>query len=80
MVAAFALDSPGAVRIVLVEVIATTAISVILLAFFYAQTRRGIWAVQRWVVATPVRLAGFTCALFAVPVSVIAISATLGAS
>lgn len=73
MVAAFALDSPGAVRIVLVEVIATTTISVIILTFFYAQTRRSIWAFQRWVVETPARLAGFTCGLFLVPVGVIAV-------
>ncbi len=71
MVAAFALDSPGAVRIVIVEVIATTTVSVLILTLFYAQTRRGIWAFQRWVVETPTRLAGFTVALFLVPLGLI---------
>ena len=73
MVAAFALDSPGAVKIVLVEVIATTTVSVLLLTFFYAQTRRGIWAFQRWVVETPARLACFTCGLFLVPIGLIVV-------
>jgi Na+/phosphate symporter len=75
MVAAFALDSPGAVRLVLAEIIATTLISVVLLAFFYAQTRRAVWAVQAWVVDSPVRLVGFTVCLFLVPLTTIAISA-----
>lgn len=78
MVAAFALDSPGAVRIVVVEIIATTTVSVILLTFLYAQTRRGIWSFQRWVVDTPTRLAGFTAALFLVPLALIGVSAALG--
>lgn len=74
MIAAFALNSPGAVRIVIAEVIATTIVSVILLTFFYAQTRRGIWAFQRWVVDTPVRLGAFTCGLFLVPALLIGVS------
>lgn len=75
MIAAFALNSPGAVRIVLVEVVATTLISVILLTFFYAQVRRGLWAVQRWVVDSSLRLTLFTICLFLVPVATIGISA-----
>lgn len=77
MVAAFALGSPAAVRIVLAEVIATTLVSVILLAFFYAQVRRGVWAFQLWVLETHVRLLAFTAGLFLVPAAVIAVSATL---
>ncbi|MFN8222128.1 MAG: hypothetical protein U0R50_02645 [Gaiellales bacterium] len=75
MLAAFALDSPGAVRIVLAEVIATTLISVILLTFFYAQVRRALWAVQRWVVDSTPRLALFTAGLFLVPLVTIGVSA-----
>ena len=77
MVAAFALDSPGAVRIVLAEIVATTTVSVILLTFFYAQTRRAIWSFQRWVVASVPRLALFTAGLFLVPLSVIWVSAVV---
>lgn len=71
MVAAFALGSPAAVRIVLAEVIATTIVSVILLACFYAQVRRGVWAFQLWVLDTPLRLLAFTAGLFLVPALVI---------
>ena len=78
MFAAFALNSPGAVRIVLVEVMATTLISVVLLTFFYAQVRRGLWSVQRWVVGSSLRLAVFTGALFLVPLCAIGLSALVG--
>ena len=78
MLAAFALHSPGAVRIVLAEVIATTILSVLLLTFAYPQIRRGIWRFQRQVVKSKPRLAGFTAALFLVPVSIIVIAGVVG--
>ena len=77
MLAAFALDSPAAVRIVLAEVIATTTLSVILLTFFYPQIRRGLWRFQRQMVKSRPRLAAFTAALFVVPIAVIVIGGTL---
>ena len=78
MLAAFALDSPGAVRIVIAEVIATSIISVFLLAFFYPQTRRLVWKFQRQMVKSKPRLAMFTAALFVVPLATMAISGTVG--
>jgi sodium-dependent phosphate cotransporter len=70
MLAAFALGSAAAVRIVLAEVIATSLLSVVLLAFFYPQIRRMIWRFQRLIVHSKPRLAAFTAALFAVPLAV----------
>ena len=78
MLAAFALHSPAAVRIVLAEVIATATLSVILLAFFYPQIRRAIWRFQRMMVKSRPRLAVFTAALFLVPITIIAISGAVG--
>jgi solute carrier family 34 (sodium-dependent phosphate cotransporter) len=75
MLAAFALNSPAAVRIVLAEVIAAGSLSVILLTFFYPQIRTLIWRFQRQMTMSKPRLAGFTAALFLVPVSIILISA-----
>jgi solute carrier family 34 (sodium-dependent phosphate cotransporter) len=74
MLAAFALNSPAAVRIVIAELLATSILSVILLAFFYPQMRRLIWKFQRQMVKSKPRLAGFTGALFLVPILMIAIS------
>jgi solute carrier family 34 (sodium-dependent phosphate cotransporter) len=74
MLAAFALHSPAAVRIVLAEVVATTTLSVIILTFFYPQMRRLIWRFQRQVVKSRSRLAAFTAALFLVPIAIVAIS------
>jgi solute carrier family 34 (sodium-dependent phosphate cotransporter) len=77
MLAAFALDSAAAVRIVLAEVIATSILSVILLAFFYPQTRRMVWKFQRQMVLNKTRLAAFTAGLFLVPIAIIAVSGTI---
>jgi sodium-dependent phosphate cotransporter len=74
MLAAFALDSPATVRIVLAQVIASTIVSIIILTFFYPQVRSGIWRFQRQMVKNRSRLAGFTAALFLVPIAIIAIS------
>lgn len=74
MLAAFALHSPGAVRIVLAEVIATGILSVILLTFFYPQVRRAIWRFQRQMVKSRTRLTAFTGALFLVPLAIIIVS------
>lgn len=78
MLAAFALHSSAAVRIVLAEVVATTLLSVFLLAFFYPQLKRGIWRFQRSMVKSKMRLAVFTAGLFLVPVAIITISGWAG--
>ena len=78
MFAAFALHSPSAVRIVLAEVIATSVLSVILLAFFYPQLRKGIWKFQKAMVRSKPRLALFTAALFLVPLTLIYLGGSLG--
>ena len=78
MLAAFALNSPAAVRIVLAEVIAASLLSVVLLGLFYTPVHRLVWRFQRQVVAKRSRLAAFTAALFLVPVTVIVVSGFLG--
>jgi solute carrier family 34 (sodium-dependent phosphate cotransporter) len=77
MLAAFALDSPAAVRVVLAEVIAAGTISVLLLAFAYPVLWTGLWATQTAVTKTPVRLGLFTLGVFAVPVLAIAVGAAI---
>lgn len=74
LLAAFLLDSAAAVRIVLAGIIGTTIVSVILLAFFYPQMKRGVWRFQRQIVRSKPRLAAFTAGLFLVPLAVVAIS------
>jgi solute carrier family 34 (sodium-dependent phosphate cotransporter) len=78
LLAAFLLNSGAAVRIVLAGIAGTTIVSLVLLAFFYPQVRRGIWRFQRQVVKSKPRLAAFTVALFATPVFLIAIAALMG--
>jgi sodium-dependent phosphate cotransporter len=78
MLAAFALGSPAAVRIVLAEVIATSALSVILLTFFFPQIRSGMWRFHNHFVKSPLRLALFTAALFLVPLTTIGIAGAIG--
>ena len=78
MLAAFALDSPSAVRIVLAEVIATSILSLIVLAFFYMQALKAMWHLQALGAKTPRRLAVFTAALFLIPITIIGVSAAVG--
>lgn len=79
MLAAFLLRSAAAVRIVLAGIFGTTVVSLLILAFFYPQVRRGVWRFQREVVkpGARVRLAFFTAALFLVPLSMIAIAGVI---
>ena len=65
--AAFALHSPSAVRIVLAGIIATTIVSVLLLALVYPGLRKAIWKFQKAMVRSKPRLATFTAGLFLVP-------------
>lgn len=74
LLAAFLLHSPAAVRIVLAGIIGTTIVSVLLLTFFYPQVRRGVWRFQRQMVKSKPRLAIFTGALFAIPLTILTVS------
>ena len=78
MLAAFALHSPAAVRIVLAEVIATSLLSVFLLAFFYPQVRKGLWKFQKAIVRSKPRLAAFTAGLFLMPLAIILVAGVMG--
>ncbi|MDQ3939835.1 MAG: hypothetical protein M3238_00600, partial [Actinomycetota bacterium] len=73
-IAALALHSPAAVRIVLAGVISTSVLSVIVLAFFYPQLRTLIFRFQRQMLKSKPRLAAFTAGLFVVPLVTIALS------
>ena len=74
LLAALALDSPGAIRITLASIAGTTVVSLILLTFFYEQVRFGTWNLHTHFVKSPLHLAAFTAGLFLIPVSVIVIS------
>ena len=71
LLAAFALDSAASVRIVVAGIVTTTILSVMGLAFFYPLIRAGIWRLQFQIWRSKPRLAGFTAALFLVPVALI---------
>lgn len=74
LLAAFALDSAPAVRIVLAGIITTSILSVIALSFFYPLLRAGIWRVQFQIWRSKPRLAAFTAALFLVPIALLVFS------
>jgi hypothetical protein len=78
LLAAFLLNSPESVRIVLAGILGTTVVSTMLLAFAYPQLKQGIWRFQRQVVKSKPRLALFTAALFLVPVTIIGVSGVVG--
>jgi solute carrier family 34 (sodium-dependent phosphate cotransporter) len=78
MLAAFALDSPAAVRVVLAEVIAAGSISVVLLALAYPVIWTTLWDVQTAVTASRARLGLFTGAVLLLPLLAIAVAAFLG--
>lgn len=78
LLAALVLGSAAAVRIVLAGIVGTTIVSLILLAFFYEPVRKGVWKFQKAMVLSKPRLAGFTAALFLVPIATIAISGVTG--
>jgi len=78
MLAAFALDSPAAVRVVLVQVIAAGSLSILLLALAYPALWTALWNVQTAVTRTRTRLAAFTLGVLLVPVLVIALGAVIG--
>jgi solute carrier family 34 (sodium-dependent phosphate cotransporter) len=78
LLAAFALNSAASVRIVLADIFGVCAVTLVLLTFFYPQVRAGIWQFQHQMIWSRARLAGFTAALFLVPLAIIAVSAAAG--
>jgi hypothetical protein len=74
LLAAFALDSPSAVRIVLAGIVTTTILSLIALTFFYVPLRRLIFTLQRTILRSKPRLGAFTAALFLVPIVIVVLS------
>ncbi len=78
LLAAFAVDSPSAVRIVLAQVLVTTLLSLLVLAFFYMRALKAMWQLQVLGAKSPRRLAVFTAALFLIPTSIIGVSALVG--
>ncbi len=70
LLAAFLLNSPESVRIVLAGIVGTTIVSVFLLTFLYVPTRRAIWRFQRKVVSNRTTLFAFTACLFLVPLAI----------
>jgi sodium-dependent phosphate cotransporter len=77
MLAAFALDSPAAVRVVLAEVIAAGSISILLLALAYPLVWTGLWEAQIAITRSRTRLALFTLGVLLVPVLTIALAAVI---
>jgi solute carrier family 34 (sodium-dependent phosphate cotransporter) len=77
MLAAFALDSPAAVRVVLAEVIAAGSLSVLLLALAYPTIWSALWSFQTAVARSRTRLAAFTLGVLLVPVLTIAFAAAI---
>jgi hypothetical protein len=78
MLAAFALDSPAAVRVVLAEVIAAGSLSLLLLALAYPAVWSALWTTQVAITRTRARLAAFTLGALGVPVLLIALGAVIG--
>jgi hypothetical protein len=78
MLAAFALDSPAAVRVVLAEVIAAGSLSILLLALAYPAVWSALWTTQVAITRTRARLAAFTLGVLGVPVLLIALGAVIG--
>ncbi|MDP9069148.1 MAG: hypothetical protein M3N53_12500 [Actinomycetota bacterium] len=74
LLAAFLLNSPPSIRIVLASILGTTIVSLILLQFAYPSVKSQVWRFQRQVVGSRARLAAFTGALFLIPVSIIVLA------
>jgi solute carrier family 34 (sodium-dependent phosphate cotransporter) len=78
MLAAFALDSPAAVRVVLAEVLAAGSLSILLLALAYPAVWSALWNAQLAITRSRGRLAAFTFGVLVVPVLTIALAAVIG--
>jgi solute carrier family 34 (sodium-dependent phosphate cotransporter) len=69
LVVAMLQKSPQAAQIVLAEAIGVTVVSLVILAFFYDYVKRGVIALDDWLVANNVRLGLFIGILFVLPVT-----------
>lgn len=78
LLAAFALDSPAAVRVLLAALLATTGVSLAVLAVSYRAVWTGLWDVQTAVTASRARLGLFTGGVLLFPLLAIALAALLG--
>ena len=78
LLAAFLLNDPATVRIVVASIVGSTIVSVVILAFFYPQVRTGIWRFQRQMTRSKTRLAAFTAGLFLVPIATIGVAGLVG--
>ncbi len=67
LVVAMLQKTPIAAQIVLAEAIGVTIVSVVILAFFYAPTKRSVLTLDDWLVSDTRRMWTFVAALFAVP-------------
>jgi solute carrier family 34 (sodium-dependent phosphate cotransporter) len=77
MVAAFALDSAAAVRVLLAAVLPATAITLLLLAFAYPLLWTALWETQARVTRTRARLAAFTAGVLLVPLLLLTLAPLL---
>jgi hypothetical protein len=68
-------ESP--VRIILAEIAGTATVGLIIMTFLYQPFKTRIWRAQRAIVKTRGRVMTFTASLFAVPLVIIGISATI---
>ena len=78
LLAAFALDSPGAVRVLLAALLAATAVSLAILALVYRPVWTALWGVQTAVTASRTRLALFTSVVLFVPLLALGVGAAVG--
>jgi hypothetical protein len=78
LLAAFALDSPAAVRVLLAALLAATAVSLVVLAFLYRAVWTWLWGAQTAVTASRARLGLFTGGILLVPLLAIAGAAFVG--
>lgn len=78
LLAAFALDSPAAVRVLLAALLAATAASLAVLALLYRPVWTALWGVQTAVTASRTRLAFFTSTVLLVPLLALGVGAALG--
>lgn len=78
LLAAFALDSPGAVRVLLAALLAAAAVSLAILALVYRPVWTALWGVQTAVTASRTRLALFTSVVLFVPLLALGVGAAVG--
>jgi solute carrier family 34 (sodium-dependent phosphate cotransporter) len=71
LVVAMLQKTPVAAQIVLAEAIGVSIVSIAILAFFYAPTKRAVLGLDDWLISDNRRLAGFVGALFLVPIAAI---------